>query len=46
MELHSTDIEGHMFWGQPSAPATDATDGTPIHATQGIIDAIYQYASG
>ncbi len=46
MEFHSTDIEGHMLWGQPVAPTTDATTGYPIHATQGIVDAIYQYASG
>jgi hypothetical protein len=46
MEFQSQDLEGHMLWGQPLAPTTDATTGKPIHATQGIVDAIYQYASG
>lgn len=42
MKFHSTDIESALFWGQPLAPT-----GSPVrHATQGIIDAIYQYASG
>jgi len=42
MLLHATDIESNLFWGQANAPA-----GTPpIHATQGIIDAVYQYAAG
>lgn len=46
MEFHSNDIEGHMLWGQAVAPTTDATTGDPIHATQGIVDSIYQYAAG
>lgn len=46
MEFQSTDIEGHMLWGQPLAPTADATTGNPVHATQGIVDAVYQYASG
>lgn len=45
-EFHSTDIEGSLLWGQAVQPATDATTGNPIHATQGLVDAIYQYASG
>ncbi len=41
MLLHATDIESILFWGQPQAPA-----GTPpVHTTQGIIDAINQYAA-
>jgi hypothetical protein len=46
MEFHGTDIEGQMLWGQAVAPGTDATTGNPVHATQGLIDSIYQYASG
>lgn len=46
MDLHSTEIEGHMIFGQAQAPTTDATTGNPIHATQGIVDAIYEHASG
>lgn len=45
MEFHSTDIEGNMIWGQAEAPATDATTGNPIHATQGIVDSIYEHAA-
>lgn len=42
MKFHSVDIESALIWGQPLAPI-----GTPPrHATQGIIDAIYQYAPG
>ena len=41
MLLHATDIESILFWGQPQAPF-----GTPPqHTTQGIIDAVIQYAS-
>lgn len=42
MLLHATDIESILFWGQPQAPAGSP----PAHTTQGIIDAITQYASG
>ncbi len=41
--FHSVDIEGAIIWGQPSAPAT-GPDGQPMHATQGVIDAMEQYA--
>lgn len=42
MLLHATDIESILFFGQPQAPA-----GTPpVSTTQGIIDAINQYAPG
>ena len=46
MDFHATEIEGHMLWGQAVAPALDATTGNYIHATQGLVDAIYQHASG
>ena len=46
MEFHSTDIESQLLFGQAEAPGTDSTTGNPIHATQGIIDAVYQFASG
>lgn len=42
MLLHATDIESILFWGQPQAPSGSP----PAHTTQGIIDAITQYASG
>lgn len=41
--FHSVDIESAIIWGQPSAPAT-GPGGQPIHATQGVIDAMEQYA--
>jgi hypothetical protein len=40
--FHSVDIESAILFGQPKM---DTTGSQPIHATQGIIDAIYQYAS-
>jgi len=40
--LHSVDCESAIFFGQPLAPATGVTG--PLHATQGIYDAIDQYA--
>lgn len=46
MNFHSTDFESNMIWGQPKAPAADATTGKLIHATQGFIDAMNDYASG
>lgn len=45
-EFHSQDIETNLLWGQAVAPATDATTGKPIHATQGLVDAVYEFASG
>jgi hypothetical protein len=45
MELHSTEIEGQLLWGQAVAPATDATTGDKIHATQGLVDAVYEFAA-
>lgn len=41
--FHSVDIESAILFGQPKM---DTSGTQPIHATQGIIDAIYQYASG
>lgn len=39
--LHATDAESAIIWGQPKM---DTTGATPVHATQGIIDAVKQYA--
>lgn len=41
MLFHSVDIESAIIWGQPKM---DTTGATPVHATQGILDAIAQYA--
>lgn len=41
--FHSTDIETAIIWGQAKM---DTTGTTPIHATQGVIDAMEQYAPG
>ena len=41
--FHSTDIESAIIWGQPKM---DTTGAQPIHATQGVIDAMEQYAPG
>lgn len=41
--FHSSDIEAAILWGQAKM---DTTGSTPIHATQGVIDAISQYAPG
>lgn len=41
--FHSIDIESSIIWGQPKM---DTSGATPIHATQGIIDAMEQYAPG
>lgn len=38
---HSIDMEGAIIYGQPKM---DTTTPTPTHSTQGILDAIYQYA--
>lgn len=41
--FHSVDIEGAIVWGQPKM---DTTGTQPIHATQGVIDAMEQYTDG
>lgn len=41
--FHSVDIESAIIWGQP---IMDTTGSQPIHATQGVIDAVEQYAPG
>jgi len=43
--FHSVDIESAIIWGQPVAPAV-GPGGQPLHATQGVIDAMEQYAPG
>ena len=40
MALHSTEIESALLFGQMKA----STGNPPVHATQGLIDAVYQYA--
>lgn len=40
--FHSVDIESAILWGQPKM---DTTGTTPVHATQGVLDAMDQYAS-
>jgi hypothetical protein len=39
--FHSVEMEGAVMFGQAKM---DTTGDQPLHATQGIIDAIYQYA--
>lgn len=39
--LHATEIESAIIWGQAKM---DTTGAQPLHATQGIIDALKQYA--
>lgn len=39
--FHSVDIESALLFGQPKM---DVSGSQPIHFTQGVIDAIYQYA--
>jgi len=39
--FHAVDIESAIIWGQPKM---DTTGPTPVHATQGILDAMNQYA--
>jgi len=39
--FHSADIETAIIWGQPKM---DTSGAQPVHATQGIIDALEQYA--
>lgn len=41
MMFHSVDIESAILWGQAKM---DTSGSSPIHATQGVIDAIRQYA--
>lgn len=41
--FHSVDIESAIIWGQPKM---DTSGTTPIHATQGVLDALEQYAPG
>lgn len=41
--FHSVDMESAILFGQAKM---DTTTAQPVHATQGIIDAISQYASG
>lgn len=41
--FHSIDAESAIIWGQPKM---DTTGTMPIHSTQGIIDAMEQYAPG
>lgn len=41
--FHTVEMEGALIWGQPKM---DTTTEQPTHATQGILDAINQYASG
>lgn len=41
--FHSVDIESSIIWGQPMM---DTSGSAPIHTTQGILDAIEQYAPG
>lgn len=41
MAFHSTDIESAMIFGQPKM---DTSGAQPVHTTQGIVDAISQYA--
>lgn len=43
MLLHSINIESAIIFGQPKM---DTTGTQPLHATQGIIDAVEQYAPG
>jgi hypothetical protein len=40
--FHSVDIESAIIWGQPRM---DTTGSTPVHATQGVLDAMNQYAA-
>lgn len=41
--FHSIDIESAIVWGQASMNTSGTT---PIHSTQGVLDAIEQYAPG
>lgn len=47
MGLHAQEIEGHIIWGQPKAPTADPAGGNRLRSmTQGVLDAIAQYAPG
>lgn len=41
--FQSVDIETAIIWGQPKM---DTSGATPIHATQGVVDAMEQYCPG
>lgn len=41
-KFHSVEMEGTVIWGQPKM---DTTTEQPTHATQGVLDALNQYAS-
>lgn len=41
--FHSVDMESAVLFGQPKM---DTSGSQPLHATQGVIDAIYQYVPG
>ena len=41
--FHSVDMESAIIWGQAKM---DTSGSQPVHSTQGVIDAIYEYASG
>lgn len=43
MMLHSVDIESAIIFGQPKM---DTSGATPLHSTQGVMDALRQYVSG
>lgn len=38
--FHAVDIESAIIWGQPMM---DTSGATPVHATQGVLDALEQY---
>lgn len=42
--FHSQDIETSLIFGQKSLDPTGGPNGMPLHTTQGILDAIMQYA--
>jgi hypothetical protein len=43
---HSLDWERTAVWSQPLAPTGSVQGNARIHATQGVVDAVYQYANG
>lgn len=44
--FHSQDIESSLIFGQKSLDTSGGPNGMPLHTTQGILDAIMQYAPG
>lgn len=42
--FHSQDMETSLIFGQKSLDTTGGPSGLPLHTTQGILDAIMQYA--